>query len=192
MTGSFDEDFENATADVEQAPARPASSRRTFVAGTLGAGAGVAATLGIQYAAGASERDSPTPAPPLQEARVPFYGQRQAGVDTPAPSYALFIALDLNGGTDADGVQRLLRVLTSDAASLTQGTAPVVDQEPELATVPAHLTVTFGFGERIFDIVNPAQKPTWLQPLPAFEKIDQLQDQWNDGDLLLQLCSSDR
>ncbi|MCM3510964.1 Dyp-type peroxidase [Rothia sp. P100] len=193
MTGSFDEDYENATADVEQVPARPASSRRTFVAGALGAGAGVAATLGTQYAAGASERNSPTPAaPPLQEARVPFYGQRQAGVDTPAPSYALFIALDLNSGTDAGGVQRLLRVLTSDAASLTQGTAPVVDQEPELATVPAHLTVTFGFGERIFDIVNPAKKPAWLQPLTAFEKIDQLQDQWNDGDLLLQLCSSDR
>lgn len=192
MTGSFDEDFEKATTDVEQAPARPASSRRTFVAGALGAGAGVAATLGAQYAAGASESDSEPATPPLQEARVPFYGQRQAGVDTPAPSYALFIALDLNSGMDAAGVQRLLRVLTSDAAALTQGTAPVVDQEPELATVPANLTVTFGFGERIFDIVNPAKKPEWLKPLPAFEKIDQLQDQWNDGDLLLQLCSSDR
>lgn len=192
MTGSFDEDFENATAGAEQAPDRPASSRRTFVAGALGAGAGVAATLGAQYAADASERNSPPPAPPLQDARVPFYGQRQAGVDTPAPSYAVFIALDLNNGMDADGVQRLLRMLTSDAAALTQGTAPVVDQEPELATVPANLTVTFGFGERIFDIVNPAKKPAWLKPLPAFEKIDQLQDQWNDGDLLLQLCSSDR
>lgn len=192
MTGSFDEDFKNATADQPEQVSRPAPSRRTFVAGAIGAGAGVAATLGAQYAAGAHQKEPEETPPPLADARVPFYGDRQAGIDTPAPSFGTYIAIDLNQGLDKDGVQRLLRVLTSDAAKLTRGTAPLVDQEPELATVPANLTVTFGFGERIFDIVNPAAKPSWLKPLPAFKQIDQLQDRWNDGDLLIQLCASDR
>lgn len=192
MTSSFDEDLNNAIGDLDTEPQpATATNRRTFVAGAIGAGAGVAATLGTQYAARATQEPAEE-IPPLTQARVPFYGARQAGIDTPPPSYGAFIAIDLNSGLDRDGVQRLMRVLTADAAHLTQGTAPIVDQEPELADTPANLTITFGFGERIFDIVAPDKKPSWLHPLPAFEQIDQLQDTWNDGDLLLQICSSDR
>lgn len=204
MSSSFDEDLERALSgsdspqastpqNVDSGPATPRGiDRRLALVGTLGVGTGVAATLASQYASSPRTENTSQSAPPLQMAHIPFYGARQAGIDTPAPSYASFIAIDLNSGLDKDGVRRLLRILTSDAARLTGGTAPLTDQEPELATVPANLTVTFGFGERIFDIVAPEKKPDWLKPLPAFEQIDQLQDRWNDGDLLLQLCSDDR
>lgn len=207
MTSSFDEDLTRALSGAEDAPqqeektngsqktAHPrGTNRRVALAGALGVGTGVAATLASQYAASAisTESEETPAAPPLQEAVVPFYGPRQAGIDTPAPSYGVFIALTLNTELDRDGVRRLLTVLTDDAARLTAGRAPITDQEPELATVPANLTITFGFGERIFDIVAPEKKPSWLRPLPAFEQIDQLQEQWNDGDLLLQICCSDR
>lgn len=206
MSSSFDEDLERALggaqtsqtptpdslADTSPHDSEPATgtNRRTVLAGAIGAGAGVAATVATQYAATTQKHEDTTP--PLQNATVPFYGPRQAGIDTPAPSYASFIAINLNSGLDRDGVRRLLRILTADAARLTGGTPPITDQEPELAVVPAHLTVTFGFGERIFDIVAPDKKPDWLKPLPAFPQIDQLQERWNDGDLLLQLCTDDR
>lgn len=166
------------------------SSRRTVLAGAAGLGLGAAAAWGsgLLHEPEANQDQ----AAPLAEARTDFYGSRQAGIDTPAPSYASFIALDLNSGLDQDAVRRLLKILTADAAKLCAGSAPLTDQEPELATVAANLTVTFGFGERIFDLVNPAAKPGWLKPLPAFEKIDRLEERWNDGDLLLQLCCNDR
>lgn len=165
-------------------------SRRGFVAGAVGAGAGIAATLATQQLVSAKE--AAPPEAPLARATVGFYGQRQAGIDTPAPAYAQFIAVDLNEEVDRAALARLLKILTQDAADLTRGQAPLTDQEPELATVAANLSVTLGFGERILDIAAAQQKPTWLKPLPAFEKIDQLQSHWSDGDLLIQLCADDR
>lgn len=211
MSSSFDEDLERAISGAQepqggpgknqqaQAPASgpdggPGTSRRAVLtAGIAGAGLGITATLASQYAAKAIEsgQEAAPEVPPLEGATVPFYGQRQAGVDTPAPAHASFIAVNLNSEIDQDGVRRLLRILTDDAARLTQGKASLTDQEGELASVAAHLTVTIGFGPRIFDIVAPEKKPAWLKPLPAFEQIDQLQPEWNDGDLLLQLCADD-
>lgn len=172
------------------------TSRRTAVVGALGIGAGVAATLGTQVAVHAAHTSSAASeadvVPPLLEQRVPFYGPRQAGIETPAPTYGLFIAIDLNDSVDKSALKRLLRILTEDAAALTQGKAPVSDQEVELTNVAASLTVTLGFGERIFEIAAPKKKPDWLKPLPAFFKIDKLDKKWNDGDLLIQLCCDDR
>ena len=169
------------------------ANRRAVLAGTAGLGLGVAASWGgsqlTQEAHPSLEAGAEVP---LANARVNFYGDRQAGVDTPAPAYASFVAVDLNSALDREAVSRLLKILTQDAAKLCAGLAPVTDQEPELATVAANLTVTLGFGERIFDIVAPEKKPSWLKPLPAFEQIDRLQDSWSDGDLLIQLCADDR
>ena len=171
----------------------PGVRRRTALAGAfLGVGTGVAVGAGAR---GLITPEHETGAPEAVSAQqmlttqtVNFYGDKQAGIMTPAQAHARFIALDLNDGLDASGVQRLLRILTSDAAALTMGVTPLTDQEPELVQAPAHLTITFGFGEKIFDIVAPAKKPAWLKPLPAFPKIDQLQQKWNGGDLLLQIC----
>ncbi len=170
-----------------------ATNRRTVVAGALGLGLGVTGTLAGQYAAAKGrDKQNQQEEAPLAQARVGFYGERQAGIDTPPPAFASFIALDLKSDLDATGLKRLLRILTSDAADLTAARAPLVDQEPELVQVPAHLTVTFGFGPRIFEVSKSKKKPSWLKPLPAFPEIDQLQEKWSHGDLLLQVCADDR
>lgn len=127
---------------------------------------------------------------PVGTDTVPFYGARQAGIDTPAQAHAIFVAFTLKSGTDRDGVERMLRLLTDDAARLTQGRATLADTEPELAAAPAQMTVTFGFGPGLLDRVAPARKPAWLRPLPRFG-IDQLQDRYNGGDMLVQLCGDD-
>lgn len=121
---------------------------------------------------------------------VPFHGVRQAGISTDAQSHANFVALDLVSGLSVERVKAMLRLLSDDASRLTQGQAALADTEGELAGSPARLTVTFGFGPRLLELINARQKPVWLTPLPAFS-IDQLRPEFNDGDLLLQICSDD-
>lgn len=178
-------------ADTPQEENQNGTTRRTVLTAGIGAGLGAAVAATAAYSL-QNNSDQDEDKAPLARARVGFYGDRQAGIDTPAPAYALFTALDLNQDTDKDALIRMLRILTADAAKLCAGSASLVDQEPELASIPANLTVTVGFGEKVFDIAAPHQKPDWLKPLPAFDTIDQLQEEWNDGDFLLQLCSDDR
>ena len=129
---------------------------------------------------------------PVGTDTVPFHGPRQAGVDTPAQAHAVFLALDLREDADRVRIERMLRLLTDDAARLTQGRATIADTEPELAAAPARLTVTFGFGPELVRRVAPDRAPAWLRPLPAFEQIDRLDPAFSDGDLLMQICGDDR
>ncbi|TFH99081.1 Dyp-type peroxidase [Micrococcus lylae] len=130
---------------------------------------------------------------PIGTDAVPFHGDRQAGVDTPGQTHAVFLAFDLDEDLDRDGVRRMLRILSQDAARLTQGRATLADTEPELAAAPARLTVTFGFGRGLVDRIDPDAVPEWLGPLPRFEQIDgELSDEYSDGDLLLQICGDDQ
>ena len=121
---------------------------------------------------------------------VPFHGARQAGISTDAQSHANFVALELLPDLPADRVKALLRLLSDDAARLTQGRGALADTEVELAASPARLTVTLGFGPGLVELVNPQQKPAWLKPLPAFS-VDKLRPEFSGGDLLLQICSDD-
>lgn len=124
--------------------------------------------------------------------KLGFHGRRQAGVQTPAQAHQTLVAFDLLASTDAEAVHRLLSILTDDAERLTSGRAPLADLEPELAQSPARLTVTFGFGPGLVAAVRgKAAVPRWLGPLPAFEQIDKLQDEWSHGDLLLQVAAED-
>ena len=175
--------------------ARGLNRRRLLVAGGA-AGVGAASALGLESArragalAPAPQADRATPQGHGQ-ATEPFHGPRQAGVATAPQAFAAFVALDLHRDTTRDAVRRLLRVLSEDAAALTQGRAPVADQEPWLAVNPARLTVTLGFGPRLLGLFAPDRAPAWLRPLPSFS-IDRLEERWSDGDLLLQLCADDR
>ncbi|MGX5697908.1 Dyp-type peroxidase [Agromyces soli] len=146
---------------------------------------------------GAAERDAELRAAEaaaetaVGDAVVPFHGEHQAGIETPPQTHALFIALDLRPELDADGVRRMLRVLSDDAARLTRGEPALADTEPELAGSPARLTATFGFGPGLVARTGrTAGTPEWLRPLPAFG-IDRLRPEWCDGELLLQLGSDD-
>jgi dye decolorizing peroxidase len=104
-------------------------------------------------------------------------------VETPAQAHSVFTALDLNSDVDRNGLRRLMQLLTDDAARLTQGRPALADTEVELATTPAGLTVTFGFGPGLVARAA-ATGPAWLRPLPAFS-IDRLQDEFSGGDLLI-------
>jgi len=173
------------------------SRRHLLVGGAAAAGAGAAAMLGAQAVAGVLARggdtgaDSvrPTDATAVGDAVVPFHGTHQAGIETPPQAHARFIALDLRPEVDAAALRRMLRVLSDDAARITQGTAPLADTEPELALAPARLTVTFGFGPGLVERAGGIA-PAWLRPLPPFG-IDRLRPEWNGGDLLLHVGSDD-
>ncbi|MDH6280895.1 Dyp-type peroxidase [Prescottella agglutinans] len=155
----------------------------------LGAGAVAVGGVGLGWGAGAvtarpakAESVSPT---------VPFYGEHQAGIETPPPAHTTFVGLDLRPGTDRAALVRMMRVWTDDAARLTAGRGALADTEAELATAPARLTVTVGFGPGVFRAAGlEDRRPSWCKPLPPFE-IDKLDPKWNDGDVLLQVGSDD-
>ncbi|GGM38254.1 peroxidase [Promicromonospora citrea] len=167
---------------------RSGSTRRQFLLGGAVAGVGAAAAVGGDAALRAVAAE-PAPAPPHGEGTVPFFGPHQAGIATDAQAHGLFVALDLLDGTDRPALTRMMRILTDDAARLTQGEPALADSEPELAAAPAHLTVTFGVGPRFVDRAR-GRAPDWLGPLPAFG-VDRLRPELSDGDLLLQIAADD-
>lgn len=184
--------------DQAHQPGRGGPTRRQLLFGGAVAGLGAVAAIGTDTLV---RRDgAQAPASEAEQAlngdlTVPFYGAHQAGVETPPQAHATLVALDLRPEVDRDGLRRLLRILTDDAARLTQGTAALADSEPELARVPARLTVTFGFGPELVRrgaarSLGEDALPGWLRPLPAFG-VDRLEDAWNDGDLLLQIGADD-
>src|SRR5699024_441505 len=125
-------------------------------------------------------------------ATEPFHGARQAGVTTPPQANAAFVGFDIIDGATRAEVQGVLRTWSQDAARLTEGRGGLADLEPELAEDPARLTVTIGFGPGLFDAIGmPDKKPDWLEQLPPFPEIDQLEDRWSGGDLRLQICADD-
>ncbi|WP_082357670.1 MULTISPECIES: Dyp-type peroxidase [Arthrobacter] len=165
--------------------------RRHLIFGGAAAGLGALAAVGATLTGTAQNPASPALDIQLHgETIVPFYGVRQAGVQTPPQAHGSFIALDLNPGTVPDRVRALLKLLSDDAAKLTGGKAALADTEGEMAVRPARLTVTFGFGPGLMSVVAPAKAPAWLKPLPAFS-IDRLVPEFSGGDLLLQICSDD-
>lgn len=144
---------------------------------------------------GRSRQDSPTTETPQVlngSLTIPFYGTHQAGIDTPPQAHVTLLALDLRPETDREALRRMMQVLSDDAARLTQGVAALADSEPELAGVPARLTVTFGFGPELVrrGAARESMQPAWLRALPAFT-IDRLDDAWSEGDLLIQVGADD-
>lgn len=177
------------TADRDERPGRAGATRRQFLLGGAVAGVGAAAAVGIDYAVTGARASAEASVALNGDVTVPFHGAHQAGIDTDAQAHGLFVALDLLPEVDREGQRRMMRILTDDAARLTQGRGALADSEPELATAPARLTVTFGFGPGFVARAGGAA-PTWLKPLPAFA-IDRLQPEYGDGDLLLQIASDD-
>lgn len=168
-------------------------SRRRLI--STAAGTGVAAAVGgfglgrgtATTAEQSPRRDLTGLNGPVTE---PFYGRRQAGVETPPQAHCAYVAWTLKPGTGSAEAVRWLRLLTADAAALTQGTGPLADTEPELAENPARLTITVGFGRGFVALAGRNKVPAWLRPLEKFS-IDRLAPKLCTGDLLLQICGDD-
>lgn len=173
-------------------PGRDGATRRQFLFGGAVAGVGAVAAVGVDAALRApagAQADAAASVPLNGDTTVPFHGAHQAGIDTDAQSHALLVALDLLPEVDRDGLRRMMRILSDDAARMTQGLAALADSEPELAVAPARLTVTFAFGPALVARAS-GTGPAWLAPLPAFA-IDRLRPEYSDGDLLLQVAADD-
>lgn len=121
----------------------------------------------------------------------PFYGEHQAGILTGQQANGAFLGVTLRKGTTRSQVITLMKMLTDDAARLTQGDPPLGAMEPFPAGLPSRLTVTFGFGPGVFTAIGAPDKcPPMVAKFPTF-KTDRLQPQWGQTDLLVQVCADD-
>lgn len=175
-------------------------SRRRLLGWT---GAGVAiAGAGAAGAFAAASTQASTPAAAVGGV-VPFRGDRQAGIVTPAQDRLHFVALDVTTD-DRAKLRTLLQKWTAAAERMTAGAeaapggavnlnpnAPPADTGEALGLPAASLTLTFGIGPGIFDRFGlAAQRPPGLAPLPQFTG-DGLDPALSGGDLCIQACADD-
>ena len=172
--------------------------------GGVGAAAGLAAGfLGHDaVAAGAAASTDPV------NETVPFYGERQAGITTPAQDRLHMAAFDVTTEDRGELIQ-LLKDWTEAAAAMSAGReagatgavsgpydAPPEDTGEALGLTAGRLTLTFGFGPTLFEKDGKARfgldgrRPEALIDLPHFPG-DDLQEQRTGGDLVVQACSDD-
>ena len=165
----------------------PGVSRRSFLRG----GAAVVGGTALGAAAVVAARSDGESASAEVPDTVDFHGPHQAGIDTVPQAWATFVALDLRKSVGQEGLGRLLRLWSDDAARLTQGIGALADLEPELAVPPARLTVTFGLGAALFDALGmTGQRPVGLVDLPPLP-MDRLEQAWSGGDLLVHVGGDD-
>lgn len=172
------------------AAARP--GRRALLLSGLSGMAMAAGTATLAGCAGDSAAGpQASPDPKVQGGRAvarAFRGDRQPGILEPPQTYAVFLALDLPAAATADVIRRLLTIWTDDVERLMSGRGTLADQEPELAAVPASLTVTVGVGPRAVRLAG-AEVPSWLRPLPPYG-VDRLENRWCGGDIFVQICAN--
>jgi deferrochelatase/peroxidase EfeB len=175
------------------------------------AGVGVAGVAGVAAAGGAWAKEALDADGDSGRAAdaVPFYGERQAGIVTPAQDRLHFVAFDVIT-TKRDRLVEMLREWTAAAARMTAGRdagligavngipeAPPDDTGEALGLPPSQLTLTIGFGASLFRDGQgrdrfglAAQRPAGLADLPRFPG-DALQPEISGGDLCVQACAND-
>ncbi|MEU5942647.1 iron uptake transporter deferrochelatase/peroxidase subunit [Micromonospora sp. NPDC047548] len=187
--------------------ARGRLSRRQAI--TL-AGVGVAGVAGVAAGAGALVRDADhAAANDLAAGAVPFHGEHQAGITTPAQDRLHVVAFDVIT-KDRARLVALLQEWTAAAARMTAGRdagvigavdgmpeAPPDDTGEALGLPPSQLTLTIGFGPTLFrdeqgrDRFGIAdRRPAALADLPHFAG-DALRPEISGGDLCVQACAND-
>jgi deferrochelatase/peroxidase EfeB len=174
--------------------------RRKFL---LRSGLGAVGALGALSTSG--DADALTSSAPLADAKsdatlgpVPFEGRHQAGILTPAPPAAAFLALDVIA-EDRPTLTDLLQTITARARYLTAGGVPPAlgTQSPpsDSGTLgpdvpPDALTVTLGVSTTLFDdrFGLATKRPIRLTTMQAFPN-DGLTPEYLGGDMMLQLCA---
>jgi deferrochelatase/peroxidase EfeB len=160
----------------------------------LGAAAGgAAAALADDRATGATDSGAP----------VPFHGEHQAGIATPVQDRLHFASFDVTT-RDRSELVALLKEWTAAARRMTTGRdvgggavgglaeAPPDDTGEALGLPASRLTLTVGFGPRLFDdrFGLADRRPQALTDLPAFPG-DNLDAARSGGDLCVQACADD-
>lgn len=133
---------------------------------------------------------------------VAFYGEHQAGIDTPAQDRLHFAAFDLVTESRTE-LRELLREWSQAAAEMTAGDpigdandvqlAPPEDTGETVGLLPSRLTVTIGFGPSLFErrrLALRRKRPPALRKIPALPG-DELNAEESGGDLCVQACSDD-
>lgn len=192
----------------ESIPAADSLSRRTFFNGT----AAVAGAGGLMLGAGGTIAATAAKAPAVlsdvdlmaQRAALsyPFYGEHQAGIETPPQDHLVFTTFDVTALTAVE-LQLVLAKWSAAMAEMTAG-SPVGKIQPEReqgipvdtgeATDmgPQGLTLTLGFGPSLFDERFGLEKfkPLDFADLPAMAG-ESLNPALMGGDLCLQACAND-
>lgn len=192
-----------------QQPTGSRLSRRGLLslAGVGGAAAGLAAGF-LGHDAVTASAASAAPAAVADNSIVPFHGDHQAGITTPAQDRLHMAAFDVTTDKREELIQ-LLKDWTEAAAALTEGRpagatgavngpygAPPEDTGEALDLNAGKLTLTFGFGASLFEKDGVARfgldgrKPEALIDLPHFPG-DDLDPARSGGDLVVQACADD-
>jgi len=139
---------------------------------------------------------------------IPFHGEHQAGITTPAQDRLHMAAFDVTTDDREDLIQ-LLKDWTAAAEAMTAGhatgatgavdgpyDAPPEDTGEALDLDAGKLTLTFGFGAGLFEKDGKARfglagrRPDALIDLPHFPG-DDLDPARSGGDLVVQACADD-
>lgn len=135
---------------------------------------------------------------------INFYGDHQSGIASPLQDHLQLIVFKVVT-KDKSELQKLLRDWTRAAERMSAGKdagaigavaglpdAPPDDTGEALDLPAARLTITFGFGQSIFDdrFGFASKRPADFVDLPKFAN-DQLHADKNGGDLILQICADD-
>ncbi len=192
----------------DTAPAEAASAgwsrRKLFgaagvTAAVVGA-AGAGALAGRASAASAADHGLDKP--------VPFRGEHQAGIVTPAQDRMHFAAFDVTTDSKADLIA-MLKEWTAMAERMTAGHetvpdgavglnpyAPPADTGEALGLPASQLTLTIGFGPSFFVKDGKerfglgGQKPALLENLPKFPN-ETMDPTRCGGDIVVQACAND-
>ncbi|MDY7086557.1 MAG: iron uptake transporter deferrochelatase/peroxidase subunit [Actinomycetota bacterium] len=175
--------------------------QRRKVIGLAGAGVlGVAAAgaVGLQV----TGDEGTTPVASTSDA-IAFYGERQAGIVTPAQDRLHFVAFDVIT-KDRAALVGMLESWTAAAARMTAGLdagtigavggipeSPPDDTGEALGLPPSGLTLTIGFGASLFAKFGLGKKkPAALADLPKFPG-DAIDPAISGGDICIQACAHD-
>ncbi len=184
-------------------------TRRGLLGGLAAAGG---ASLAAGQAVGQGVVQAGPGEPPLLKTEslpadrlLPFHGPNQNGIVTPMQAHTYFAAFDLVT-TKREDVAALMQRWTEASARMTQGLpaggapnspqATPADSGEVLDLPPSRLTLTFGFGQTLFekdgvDRYGLAKaRPAAFVDLPIFPG-DQLVPEKTGGDLSVQACSDD-
>ncbi|ENU1228158.1 iron uptake transporter deferrochelatase/peroxidase subunit [Providencia rettgeri] len=131
---------------------------------------------------------------------INYIGLHQAGVLTPEPKNATFVAFNITANS-VEELQTVFTLLTQRIAYLTQPQKESLINNDKMPPAesgilgtqqqPDSLTITVALGNSLFDNrfgLNKI-KPKHLSEMTSFPN-DRLEQKWCGGDLLLQICAN--